>query len=187
MARDVDLHLQADPKNPLPGRVRLYANLTGTLRKRSSAGVDAEVGGGGGGGGGNVSVIGPYLVNFDDANVLTTGVELWTPAVGDHVVLFWADEPIAFTGSGGWAKSGIRPVFGSDIVDFPYSWYVPFDKLVVGTDLQQMVITNWDFHGQITPVLRFKTAAGALKCILVPDDGAMTAGQLAVYALVAPA
>jgi hypothetical protein len=45
---------------------------------------------GGGSQPGAVVTMGPYEINFDDSGILTPGVELFQPAVGDQLLLVWA-------------------------------------------------------------------------------------------------
>lgn len=188
---------------PDAGDQRLYIDpTTKLLMRKNSAGASIPVAPTR-----TLQVIGPLTVNFDDTDVLTTGVELWTPAVGDIILGMRAEIAQSFAGSGGWATSGWTLQTDNDILmDTPAdntSGNFQLGAAGGGTDIyvgatpggggsnidvgpMDVYAAFFGLKGTPYPVTTRVKVAVPIKFIIVPDAGTMTAGVVELYFTVAP-
>lgn len=148
------------------------------MRNQGNTGWDAV---GGGGGAGAAKIIGPFTVNWNDANVTGTGVALWTPSIGDIVYDIWAEITTQWNASA--PADTIQPSLVAGLQTIKNGNAELFGTAAASgaTYRQAFLSLTQDVPG--SKPLRF-IAAAPIKCIInLVDGGTLTAGQLKFYAL----
>lgn len=180
------------PATPDAGDQRLYIDpIDHVLKRKDSDSVVRSVG----------WLRRTFTVNWDDANVTTTGVVLWTPRVGDWIMDAVIHITDTFTGSGGFTKAKPAIVTGAtgEILLPSYLGLITEDS---GTDIYKPAATSGradgvslagmvafvgGFKGVVSSLPVAMKVATSLNLVLTPDAGAMTAGQIQITFWVDPA
>lgn len=130
-------------------------------------------------------IIGPFTVNWNDPGVSVAGTTIWTPGIGEVVYDIWWEMIIAMAGSGGWSATTLQLLAGAQTVMSGVAQGQPAATGATFRASTQALSTSDSGPSSAFGAnpMRF-IAANPVKAKLTPDVGAMTAGQLAFYALV---
>lgn len=125
-----------------------------------SPGTWAQVGGGGGG---STPVLHSLTVNYNDAGLASTGVTIFTPAVGDLLYDFWVQPVTVWNGTtpkgdfgtftGG--TNGLFAEYASTTLDMT----VPNPGSISNPDLASPTLMTWQKYGTGRPAMNVITSA----------------------------
>lgn len=135
---------------------------------------------------------GPFLVNWDDPNVGTTGVPIVSLTPDQTILAIWAETTIAFAFAGGATDAGLALKTAHQTILAEDGSANALAAADAGVDVAQASAAWFDLanNGGMTFPLRVKQATD-LSVVLYPNDnatfptGAFTAGQIAMYLLIA--